>query len=72
MKAHPFSVAAGSTHARMQGVIPRVVGTAELDAEVVTELWALAETARMRKEMSFVAENMAGIVGMCWRVGSER
>ena len=63
-KAHPFAVAAGPTHARMQGVIPRVLGTAVLDAEVVEELWALAETARMTREMSFVAENMAGIVGM--------
>lgn len=64
VKAHPLAVAAGPTHARMQGVIPRVLGTAELDAAVVTELWALAETARMRREMSFVAENMTGIVGM--------
>lgn len=64
-KAHPFAVAAGSTHARMQGDIPAaVVGAAVLDADVFAELWALAATARMRREMSLVAENMAGIEGM--------
>lgn len=72
-KAHPFAAAAGCTHARMQGVMPRLVGTAELDtdSEAVVELWALAEKARIRREMSFVAENMTDIVGMCCRIGEE-